>query len=140
MIVTEFIEFNRKTLDTSIENFIELNNLAQKDGLNRSLIKENIIYLIVMKHLINYLKNHPESQLCRYLDTQYLLRRILIICESTHLRTNPTPEFTKFVTNKTQQLDLDRYCKLRVKMDILEVWFLVDQAIENLEHEYNRMT
>ena len=127
MFVTNTIEFNQDILDTSIENYIRLNYLQNQS--------DDMCYYIIMKHIIKYLKNHPESRICEIMSITSMLYKLKDLCliYLKNTETSGSEILKEFEVTKKLELGLidDKYSIRKSK--IFTVWLYIDGAIEQLE-------
>lgn len=140
MIIHETIQFDQNSIDTSIENYLKLCTVFSSDD---SWIYNNTRYLIIMKYLISYLKQHPESNLWRNFQTHSLLYEIESACYYNKKEIRYDIEFISFKSLKMEQYNTQINNKIRdderginyEKEKMLKTWFLVEQVIKQFEEK-----
>jgi len=132
MFVTETLEFRQETLDTSVENFV---NLIQNFKSYRPTICNNIIFLIIMKKISEHLKNHPDSKFCNIPLTSVIFQ---IRDKCINFPQQDDPNFEDFKINKLKELNLNQI-KYNISMiNMFKVWFFIDRVILITENNFSR--
>ena len=130
MFVTETIEFNKDAIDTSVEKFLLL-------GLNHDPYETitNAKYLIIMDHIVKYLKTHNDSKICEKLQTKDLLFNFEQRCRDLSIMSSP--EYEVFETSKRTEFNMlipiSRYYA-QTQRALFKVWFYIDHAIIEYEN------
>ena len=130
MFVTENIEFNKNTIDTSVEKFLLL-------GLNHDPYETitNTKYLIIIDHIVKYLKIHNDSKICEKLQTKDLLFELEQRCRNLFIRSSP--EYETFEDSKRIEFNIlmptSRYY-IQQQRSLFKVWFYIDHAIMEYEN------
>jgi len=132
MFVTETLEFQQETLDTSVENFAQL---IQNYTSRYARTCNNVAFLIIMKKISEHLKNHPDSKLCD-IPLSSLIFQIRDNCIKFLEREDPN--FVTFKTTKLQELNLNTTKYTSTVADMLKVWFFIDRVIPMLEDNFSR--
>lgn len=131
MFITETLEFCQETLDTSVENFAHLIQYFESE-LTRFC--DNVTFLIVMKKVSEYLKNHLNSRFCD-IPLISLISQIRYKC--IEFTESDDPNFSLFKTAKLRELNLN-LDKYGVILDMLKVWFFIDRVLPILEDDFSR--
>ena len=133
MFVTETIEFNPESLNSSIKNFKLIKRHI--DNYYRT-----IEYFIIIKHLLKYLKTHPETELCNSLSIQDMIKNIKYI-GLQEFRDNigdQNQNYLDFMLLKIQEFGFQKNTHEIRGTTMFKTWFIIDRAIEKLEIEENR--
>jgi hypothetical protein len=130
MFVTETVEFNKDTLDTSVEKFLML---ALSHDPYEAIT--NTKYLIIMDHIVKYLKNHNDSKICEKLETKNLLFELERRCRN--LSFEQSAEYEVFEASKRVEFIIlaptSRYYTSN-QQGLFKVWFYINRAIIEYEN------
>lgn len=130
MLVPQTITFHQETTDTSIENFLNITQASYE-----------VVLLIIMKQLINFLKNHPESILFQNHTPGQIISLIIQKCiNPTTINTidrEDNVEFSEFKKDRIKYFPLT-YSSNTFKKRILVTWFLGPSIIEHLHNSFLR--
>lgn len=130
MLVTHSIIFDQNILNDSIDDYVRLNyEHGRRDDLS---------YYIIAKHLIKYLKDHPESKVCENLSTMAILYKLKDMCY-IHARTMNNNEISEFIANKKLELELTDNRLTLKNTSFFEVWFYIDLILEQFERRQERV-